>query len=586
MNIRNPLVQILLGASTLLAGCDGAVITVEPNQTTCENPKPAACYLVKSNQGVWLYDTLKGCDTIPANSQLSNEGACGNEGAEVDICDSPEPPPGAPACYAVSPNLAECPLGNCEVEYRVANFCGVRGEIAEIVDPGYCDGTLPIVSACAQLDGRTYYSTTLEEGGHTPAGVGKSHWQISFNAGQLSLLQSDFALSGTYACDGNQVIATIDSGIKEEKILALSEDLSQLIVDPLGSGERTYLYSDKSYDSFSCEAVQGHRYSTPDSSPLEHSVFLAFESAINTLTYGHDGISESAYYDCQLGELHLHLDSDTSHPLVVSVEQGGTVVVIQDEAKLALTRTDLAGVCTQQYEPVCAGYDTGIRCITTPCPSLVYKTYGNRCSAEADNSVVLFEGECGKLEDQPVEALPVVCPAIYAPVCAKDASNIVCITSPCESHLYKTFGNSCEANAELAAITFQGGCEILGLEGQLSFAQAPVRLFNLGADRQTLPESEGISVIGATVDNDVLSVTLGFSGCSVQPIHFNVDASVVLESAPVQLRYSFNKETDDDCDAYFESTFNYDLIPIKKNFSEHGAIGIALFGAAGVVYKF
>ena len=37
--------------------------------------------------------------------------------------------------------------------------------------------------------------------------------------------------------------------------------------------------------------------------------------------------------------------------------------------------------CTLQYLPVCATVDTGIRCVTTPCPSTVQKTYGNACSA-------------------------------------------------------------------------------------------------------------------------------------------------------------------------------------------------------------
>lgn len=56
-------------------------------------------------------------------------------------------------------------------------------------------------------------------------------------------------------------------------------------------------------------------------------------------------------------------------------------------------------MCTMQYDPVCASVDTGIRCITTPCPSTEYKTYGNACSACSDEKVYgYFPGECGGFE--------------------------------------------------------------------------------------------------------------------------------------------------------------------------------------------
>ncbi|CAN5122724.1 hypothetical protein BH11PSE14_BH11PSE14_00640 [soil metagenome] len=43
--------------------------------------------------------------------------------------------------------------------------------------------------------------------------------------------------------------------------------------------------------------------------------------------------------------------------------------------------------CTREYSPVCATRDTGIRCITTPCPSSEQKTYSNGCGACADPKV-------------------------------------------------------------------------------------------------------------------------------------------------------------------------------------------------------
>ena len=44
-------------------------------------------------------------------------------------------------------------------------------------------------------------------------------------------------------------------------------------------------------------------------------------------------------------------------------------------------------ICTQEYMPVCANKDTGVRCITTPCPSSEQVTYPNACSACADDKV-------------------------------------------------------------------------------------------------------------------------------------------------------------------------------------------------------
>lgn len=57
-------------------------------------------------------------------------------------------------------------------------------------------------------------------------------------------------------------------------------------------------------------------------------------------------------------------------------------------------------VCTQIYQPVCGLVDTGIRCITTPCPSAEYKTFGNACTACSDKNVTGYSGgECPTEED-------------------------------------------------------------------------------------------------------------------------------------------------------------------------------------------
>jgi hypothetical protein len=52
-------------------------------------------------------------------------------------------------------------------------------------------------------------------------------------------------------------------------------------------------------------------------------------------------------------------------------------------------------ICTQQYQPVCAQVDTGIRCIKAPCPSAESRTFPNGCAACTDPKVLGFiEGPC------------------------------------------------------------------------------------------------------------------------------------------------------------------------------------------------
>jgi hypothetical protein len=58
-------------------------------------------------------------------------------------------------------------------------------------------------------------------------------------------------------------------------------------------------------------------------------------------------------------------------------------------------------MCTKQYAPVCATRDTGIRCVKAPCPSTEERTYGNGCTACADEKVMGFiPGECPGVEKQ------------------------------------------------------------------------------------------------------------------------------------------------------------------------------------------
>lgn len=52
-------------------------------------------------------------------------------------------------------------------------------------------------------------------------------------------------------------------------------------------------------------------------------------------------------------------------------------------------------MCTREYHPVCGKRDNGVRCVTTPCPSVEYKTYATACTACADENVISHvEGPC------------------------------------------------------------------------------------------------------------------------------------------------------------------------------------------------
>jgi hypothetical protein len=54
-----------------------------------------------------------------------------------------------------------------------------------------------------------------------------------------------------------------------------------------------------------------------------------------------------------------------------------------------------AEACTREYNPVCAIRNTGVQCITTPCPSMEEITYATGCTACADDTVIKYTlGAC------------------------------------------------------------------------------------------------------------------------------------------------------------------------------------------------
>ena len=76
--------------------------------------------------------------------------------------------------------------------------------------------------------------------------------------------------------------------------------------------------------------------------------------------------------------------SETNQPEAASVPAGVTECT-----------TPRPEMCTREYRPVCAAIDTGVRCVTEPCPSMEYKTFGNGCDACSTEQVLYYsEGEC------------------------------------------------------------------------------------------------------------------------------------------------------------------------------------------------
>ncbi len=61
-------------------------------------------------------------------------------------------------------------------------------------------------------------------------------------------------------------------------------------------------------------------------------------------------------------------------------------------------------MCTKEYRPVCADVDTGVRCITEPCPSTEKRQFGNGCMACAEAKVVgYFPVSCEELSSRATE---------------------------------------------------------------------------------------------------------------------------------------------------------------------------------------
>ena len=79
----------------------------------------------------------------------------------------------------------------------------------------------------------------------------------------------------------------------------------------------------------------------------------------------------------------------------IYVTFGGNALAPRVEPQTIKCPSERSPMCTREYAPVCATRDTGVRCLTTPCPSSEEKTYSNGCTACADVKVLHYRaGAC------------------------------------------------------------------------------------------------------------------------------------------------------------------------------------------------
>jgi len=181
---------------------------------------------------------------------------------------------------------------------------------------------------------------------------------------------------------------------------------------------------------------------------------------------------------------------------------------------------------------------------------------------------------CDGEEDQGDD--PIACLDIYEPVCGKAEATINCVTTPCPTHMYSTYGNSCYAELDEALIAFPGECE--GLENQVSFADPPVNILEFADDPE---EGSNTDILLAEIDGDVLNLEVQYSGgCSDHEFTLYV-SNDFMESNPVQSETVLSHIEQDPCDSVVTDDISFDLLPIRefyrRSYGEDSS-GIILLG--------
>ncbi len=478
---------------------------------------------------------------------------------------------------------------------------------------------------CRDISDSIYYTKTLEVGGLTLDGASQMHWSVTFDGTDMTFRQTDTVEVVPYACaDGVITSAAVES-------VDFSKELQDVTIVRNGSSV-TYALGQSEPNFSSCAEVAERHYVLPSGgvnkliAPASSFTSVKFGMGQEVTLTATGGQVTKGIFECTGDAMHIHRYVEDINPIIVTVERHGASIELNDSGNTTLlVEKDGAVSCTAEYKPVCSVASANIQCLVAPCPvgfyetasnrcvsdakgllfqqegecgelegqpfydlvactkeyrpvcgavvnpkpcgdvpcpKRVYKTFGNLCEANAAKAVVTGDDECGKSEGQVVEGtLPGACTAQYDPVCGKVDKNIVCITAPCPAHQYETFGNQCAADLAQASTVFTGECG--SLDGILVEGQPPIQMVD------TLPKvTKSIKVIEAKIDGDILSVTVGYSGCDQQHMQL-MASSLFLESNPVQTEVALVPVVgDDSCDAYFTTQFQFDLLPLKATWQK------------------
>ncbi len=174
------------------------------------------------------------------------------------------------------------------------------------------------------------------------------------------------------------------------------------------------------------------------------------------------------------------------------------------------------------------------------------------------------------------------CIALYDPVCAKAPVTINCITTPCPTHDYSTYGNSCNAGSAGAETSFDGEC--VSIEDRLAFSDRPIVIV---ASDDLLDAGFETTVLQALLDGDVLTLEVQYSGGCVEHEFYLSTDGAFMESLPVQLATVLSNPTEDACDGIERRSISFDLIPLqelyRKGYQE--ASGEILLSDFGILYR-
>lgn len=329
---------------------------------------------------------------------------------------------------------------------------------------------VPLDTPCDRIEGKTFYSTTLGGGGEVPAGTFQTHWTVKFNKGQLQAHQYDYVIQNEYNCKNGQL--HISSGSNSpSQALQFNNTYDEFTFGDSIQTSKTYRYYPNITPVNSCQQVRGQKFNIQPNAPVnaDTPTALTFGSTLNDVVVAFGETLKQGHYVCDLGALHIHLKDHPANPIAFSADTTASQLHIQPHQNPSYFRVDPL-LCNKVFSPVCAAYDTGIRCVTSPCPSHIYKTYSNECEANKENSTVLFNSPCGDLEGKPIRDIHPspetgqTCITLYDPICTSYDTGIRCVTTPCPSHIYKTYPNSCVAQQDKASPLFKGTCD--AKEGQ------------------------------------------------------------------------------------------------------------------------